>query len=426
MLRNGYVLVLAACAASGQVRTLTLKEAVELASARNPEVAMARLDERKAEQAVRVARDPFAPKLTAGSGLAYSSGIPMSVGGATPSIVQAQASQFVWNRQQSHLVAQAREDARGAAIGTAARRDEVVRRTAVAYLDAERAARLAETARKQVESLERIAQTVTVRVSEGRELPVEAKRASLSLARARQRLESLEADREYAESLLGVLAGLDAGQRIRVALEERAPAPLPPGEDAAAASALSASTEVRRLESELAAKGFEIQAQKAAKLPRVDLVAQYALLGKFNNYEDFFRKFQRHNTQIGVSFQVPLFTGPAVDAQRFQAESDAARLRLELQAVRNRIAVDARRLYQQVRQAESAREVARLDLELARDQVSLLLARMEEGRASLGQVEEGRVAENEKWLALIDAAYALETARVNLLAHTGDLLAALR
>ena len=56
MLRNGYVLVLAACAASGQVRTLTLKEAVELASARNPEVAMARLDERKAEQAVRVAR----------------------------------------------------------------------------------------------------------------------------------------------------------------------------------------------------------------------------------------------------------------------------------------------------------------------------------------------------------------------------------
>ena len=426
MHRIGCALILAACTASAQVRTITLKEAVELAAKQNPEVALARLDERKAEEAVRVARDPFVPKVAAGSGLAYSSGIPMSIAGATPSIVQAQASQFLFNRQQTHLVAQARENARGATIDTSAKRDEVVRRTALAYLDAERAARMAETARKQVESLERIAQTVNLRVSEGRELPVEAKRAGLNVARARQRLQSLEADREYAEALVGALVGLDAKERVRVAMEERAPAPLPAGVEAAAESALSSSSEIRRLESALTAKGFEIQAQKAAKLPRVDLVAQYALLGRFNNYEDFFRKFQRHNAQIGISFQVPLFAGPAVDAQRFQAESDAARLRLELEAARNRITIDARRLYQQVKQAESAREVARLDLEVARDQVSVLLAQMEEGRASLNQVEHARLAEEDKWLDFIDGNYTLETARLNLLAHTGDLLAALR
>lgn len=426
MLRTGCVLILAASAASAQVRSITLKEAVDLAAKQNPEVALARLDERKAGQAVRVARDPFFPKVAAGSGLAYSSGIPMGVGGATPSIVQAQATQFIWNRQQSHLVAQARENARGAAIDTSAKRDEVVRRAALAYLDAERAARLAETARKQIESLERIAQTVNLRASEGRELPVEGKRASLNLARARQQLLSLEADREYAEALLGAVIGLDANERVRVAIEERPPVALPADAEAAVESALSASNEVRRLESAIAAKGFEIQAQKAAKLPRVDLVAQYALLGKFNNYEDFFRKFQRHNTQIGISFQVPLFAGPAVDAQRFQAESDAARLRLELQSARNRITIDTRRLYQQVRQAGSAREVARLDLEVSRDQVSVLLAQTEEGRASLRQVEEARLAEDDKWLAFLDANYTLETARLDLLAHTGDLLAALR
>ena len=267
---------------------------------------------------------------------------------------------------------------------------------------------------------------MNLRVSEGRELPVEAKRAGLNVARARERLQSLEADREYGEALVGALVGLDANERVRVAMEERAPAPLPAGVEAAAESALYASKEVRRLESAFTAKGFEIQAQKAAKLPRVDLVAQYALLGRFNNYEDFFRKFQRHNAQIGISFQVPLFAGPAVDAQRFQAESDAARLRLELQAARNRITIDARRLFQQVKQAESAREVARLDLDVARDQVSVLLAQMEEGRASLRQVEEARLAEDDKWLAFIDGNYALETARLNLLHHTGDLVAALR
>ena len=75
MHRFGYVLILAACLAQAQVRTITLKEAVDLAAKQNPEVALARLEESKAQQAVRIARDPFVPKVVAGSGLAYSSGI---------------------------------------------------------------------------------------------------------------------------------------------------------------------------------------------------------------------------------------------------------------------------------------------------------------------------------------------------------------
>jgi outer membrane protein TolC len=174
------------------------------------------------------------------------------------------------------------------------------------------------------------------------------------------------------------------------------------------------------------AKGFEVKAQKAAKLPRVDLVAQYALLAKFNNYEDFFSKFQRHNGQLGVSFTVPLFAGPAADAMAAQASGEVARLRLEMQSARTRISMDSRRLYRQVKQAETGRDVARLDLEVAREELSLLLARMEEGRTSLREVEQARLAEDEKWMAFIDANYTLETAKFNLLHETGDLLAALR
>jgi len=255
---------------------------------------------------------------------------------------------------------------------------------------------------------------------------VEAKRANLDLARSRQRLQALEADREYAEDLLAALVGLDDGERVRVVVEDRASAPLASSEEACAEAALMASNEVRRLESALTAKGFEVRAQKAAKLPTVDLVAQYALLGKFNNYDQFFSKFQRHNGQIGVSFVVPLFAGPAADAQAFQAASDVARLRLELESARNRIAIEARHSLQQVKQAESAREVARLDLDVVREQLSVLLAQMEEGRVSLRRVEEARLAEDGKWLAFIESNYAVETARFRLLHQTGELLAALR
>jgi hypothetical protein len=51
---------------------------------------------------------------------------------------------------------------------------------------------------------------------------------------------------------------------------------------------------------------------------------------------------------------------------------------------------------------------------------------MEEGRASLKQVEEARFTENEKWLAFLDAHYGVERARLNLLKQSGDLLAALQ
>src|ERR1051325_9197322 len=134
--------------ALAEVHPMTLRQAVEMAVRQNPEIALARLDEEKARHGVRVARDPFTPRITVGSGLAYSNGFPMSIEGSAPSIVQARASQFIFNRQQTYLVAQAKEDARGAGMGTAGKREEVAYRTASLYLDAERAGRIGELARK--------------------------------------------------------------------------------------------------------------------------------------------------------------------------------------------------------------------------------------------------------------------------------------
>lgn len=420
------IFALCAVALDGEVRSLTLRQAIELAKKQNPEVALARLDEQKALQAIRLAKDPFIPHVTAGSGLAYVSGFPMSIGGSAPSVLQAQASAFLFNRQQRYLIAQAKETARGAGIAISAKQDEVVFRTASLFLDAERAGRLAEAARRQVDSLEKVARTVQLRVQEGQQLPIEGKRASVEIARGRQRLEQLESDQDAAEHSLASVLGFGAEDQMRPAAEERPAPELPASEAAAVQAALSSSSELKRLESELAARGFELRAQRAVRLPRVDLVAQYGLFAKFNNYEVYFRQFQRHNGEIGVSFQLPLLAGPAISAQSAQAEADAARIRIQMNETRNRIALEVRQRYRQIRGAETAREVARQDLDLARDQVSLLLAQMNEGRAPLSQVEQARAAEDEKWIAFYEAQYSAEKARWDVLRQTGSLAAALQ
>jgi outer membrane protein len=426
MRKLGSVVLLCALGLSAEVRTLTLREAVELALLQNPDLALARLDERKAAESVRLARDPFVPKVMAGSGLAYTSGMPMSIEGSSPSIVQAQAVASVFDRSRSYLVAQARENIRGAALDTAARKQEVGLRAALLYLDAERMRRAAEAARHQVESLERVAETMRARVSENRELPIEAKRAALNVARARERLQAFESDALFAETSLAVVLGFSAGDRVQPAAEERKPATATASEQEAVAAALKDNVEVRRLESALAARTLEMRSYQAERLPKLDLVAQYGLFAKYNGYDDYFRKFQRHNGQLGVSIQIPLFSGTGTDARVGQASAEMARLRLQMNALRNRLSLDASRGWHEVKRAETSREVARLDHEVARDQVAVLLAQMEEGRASLKQVEEARFVENEKWLAFLDAHYGVERARLNLLKQSGDLLAALR
>ena len=426
-MRTLTILLLVSIAAYAETRTLTLREAVDLALKQSPDLMLARLDEQKAGQAVRIARDPFVPKVFVGSGLAYTTGFPMSIEGASPSVVQARAVRSLYNRPQRYQVAQARENARTAALDSTAKRDEVVLRTATLYVDAESAARMSQAAREQAAALEKVADAVRARVAEGRELDIENKRAALNLARARARAGQLESEREYAEETLAAVLGFDPADRVRVTPDEaRTPPSLPDSEEAVAAAALENSHEIRRLESALLAKGYEIRSYKAARLPTADLVAQYGLFARFNNYEDYFQRFERHNAQIGVSFQLPILVGSAQGARTAQAELDAAKLRTEMNRTRSRISADARRAFQQLQNAQTAAEVARLDLEVTREQLSILLAQMAEGRATLRQVEEARFAELEKWLGLYDAQSASERARYEVLRYTGGLIAALR
>jgi len=414
-------------APAAEILPLTLQQAVHLALQQNPDVLLARLDEAKARHAVREARAPFFPQLAAGSGLAYSSGFPLSIEGAAPSIFQAQGSQFLFNRSQSFRAKETSEMAAASAHSTAAKAEEVAFRVASTYLDFERATRAVAAARAQIELAQRLERLVDERVQAGREIPLELTRARLNTARARAALRQLEAQAELLEQT--VRADLALGDDVRVASVETqlaAQLALPENQDAAVAAALAASREIQRLESIRRAKQFQVRAEEGARWPRVDLVAQYALLGRFNNYEDFFRSFRRHNGQLGLSVQVPLFAGRQIAARVSQAESEVSQTSLRLAAARAGVALESRRLFRQVEQADSAREIARLDLDLARESLSVLLARFDEGRVSLREIEQARLIESQNWEAYFDAQTAASKARLSLLRQTGTLEASLR
>lgn len=415
-----------ACSLKAETHTLTLKQAVDRALAQNPEVVLARLDQAKSALGARVARSPFWPRVDAGSGLAYSNGFPLSIEGSAPSIFQAKASQFLFNKPQSYAVAQAKEAARGAGFAAGEKSDEIAYRVASLYIDADRAGRLADSAEKQVESLAKVLETAQARVEEGRELAVTAQEANVNLMRGRQRLIGLQSDREYASRSLAVTLGYGEGDLVNPAQEDRTAPAIPANEDAAIQTALSTSKELKRLESNFSAKELEIKGDRAQKLPKIDLVAQYALLSQYNHYQQYFATFSRNNGELGASVQVPLYVGTGVRAQIEQAQNDQQHIRTEAGIARDKIMLDIHQSYQDIRKADAGKELAQADLDLARAQLSVILAQMNEGRASLRQVEEARFNENEKWIAFYDAQFNAERARLSVLRQMGELQASLK
>ena len=199
----------------------------------------------------------------------------------------------LFNRPQSFLVAQANETARGADVDIEIKQGEVAYRVASLFLDAEQAARSVAAVEREGANLARVKELMDVRVEEGRELPIESKKANLGVLRTRLRAEGLSSDLLTTETSLALALGYGPDDRVHPAAEERAMLEAPVSEEGSIEKALEESHELRKLESSLQAKMLEIKSYHAERLPKVNLVAQYALLGRYNNFQQYFSKFSR-------------------------------------------------------------------------------------------------------------------------------------
>jgi outer membrane protein TolC len=420
------VLFLIAFSATAEVRTLTLRDALDIALKQNPDVVLARLDQQRARAQVTIMKDPFVPKVFAGSGAAYTNGFPMSIDGNAPALVQAKTQMAIFDRPQSLRAAQANEAARGSEIDIGLRQDEVAYRVASLFFDADQASRSLTAVELQSQSLTRVRELTAVRVSEGRELPIESSKADLKVLQAQQRRAELADSIADTETSLAQVLGFNPGDRVQPAQEDRRLTGQFDSEEAAIQQALEGSREIKRLESNLQAKNLEAKSYKAERLPKVDLVAQYSLLSKYNNYEKFFGAFQRHNVELGASFTIPVLTGRSATAYVAQAQADIDKIRTQIGQTRSRITADLQHAYRDIRRTESAQKLARADLDLARDQLTLDLTRYDEGQVTMAQVEASRAAEQEKWIVYYDTQHAAEVARLTVLRQTGTLVASLR
>ncbi len=405
-------------------RKLTLKEAVSLAVGNSRDLALARLQYGAAQREAGLAGSAFRPNLYTGSGVAYTNGFPLLAGGGAPAVFNLSYSQQIFNPPMRGDQRAAQQRAEGQRFSMDGVRDGVMVQAALEYLELGKVRHALELMRSERLSASHILDATRERSEAGRELPIEVTKAQLTSAKIEQRIAQME-DRD--DSLSGDLRnmmGLPEDQPIEVSSDDFPAAAVDASKDLVA-QAMANNVELKQAETEKRAREEKLKGARGGYWPTFSLVGQYNVLSKINNYTDFFNKFQRNNVIFGLQVQVPIFASRTTSAVAFaRADLNAANLALENK--RSQLSLDVRRKARQVREADLSGEVARLELQLAQENVRVLQAQFDQGRGSLKDLEAAHLDENDKWLAYLDANYARQQAQLDLLRTTGQLSTALQ
>jgi outer membrane protein TolC len=303
-------------------------------------------------------------------------------------------------------------------LGVARGEDAVILRTAEVFLDLVQVRHSLEVRRGARSAVQRIRDITSSRVAEARELPVESVRAELSAARAEQRIIELEGREEVLVTELRTLTGLQNESPLATA-----PETLTPPEQATpdlVALALASSTELQQADRERRARQDRLQGERGGFWPSLDIVGEYATLAKFNNYDQFFRTFQRHNLNVGIQARWSIFSAQTASAVAV-ARSELQQIEVEMKRTREEVELSVKRDAQRARELKAVREVARLELQLAQENVRMLQERFQADRVNLRDVELARVEESERWVAFLQADYESQQAQLELLKATGQL-----
>ncbi|MGH9400253.1 MAG: TolC family protein [Thermoanaerobaculia bacterium] len=378
-----------------EARSVTVREAVRLALERAPEIAVAEGAARAAAAAAEEAGSIRRPQLALNTSPGYSIGLPLSVAGEVPSAFGASVRMALYDAGHRSEELEALAQAAGAQGALEDARVDVVRRTVAACAKLRVDLTRAGGARTRLAARETMARRGRALWREGRLTELDAERAALEEARARQKLDAVLSDLDLDRYELARLLGLPPSTPLAVTQDPAEVLPEPAPGDAVAA-ALARDARLKALAGMAEALGKSAKLLSRTFQPRVNAEARYAYVPRGFGYEKYYLSYKENVASIGVAVVLPVLTGGREAAQ-------AAQSRARLFRVEGERRVREEDLAQQVRRAQAAAESARLEAGLARRGVGLAQealrqapALSREGRGEADVVERAL-------LALVDA-----------------------
>ena len=398
---------------------LRFRRAIDLSLQHSGVMGIAAMNQWRSRKAYEEVRNHYLPQLTAGSGIGYTLGFPLTLEGSAPAVANFTSQQSFFNLSLRQFLKAAKIEWKATAFDVQDKRAEVILDAALSYAQlVNLTGKLGTLAEAQVAADK--AQFVSEqRLKEGVDSQLDVTKSQLVAARIRLRIADAQGQADVLREHLANLTGLTPAD-IQPDPESMPALPLVSQEDDLAARAAANSPVIKLADQKADAAAARAKGEHKASLPFADIASQYAYLARFNNYDQYFLKYSSNNLAAGLNIKFPFFN-PVQKAHAAQADADSIVAHKEADLTRNKVSEETLRLQRSLRQLQAARDVAKLEWQVSQGDFDGVQARVQTGNANLRDVQLAQLDVNDKYAAYLDADFELTRTELQLLRLTGEL-----
>jgi outer membrane protein TolC len=411
---------LGACGAHAQVSFYTV---VDAALRNNPQVRISTADVERAAAGVQEGIGVYKPSFQFGSGLGYTYGFPVG----QPAVYSVSAQSLAFSFSQPDYIRAARAALRSAQLRLKDVRQQTIMDAALDYIELSKVSQEISALDEERGYVQKLIDIEDARVDAGRDSKIELTRARLLEAQVSLKRLQLLDQSDMLRARLGHLTGLAPADLTPQTGTIPAPAPIPStgnldrvilqnnnGVQAAYADAKSklytAFGDTRQINRPTFAFGLE-----------------YSRYAKFNNYNEYYLRFQHNNFNVGIQIQLPLFD--ATRKARAQGSSaDAAHAAAEADQLRNQTSESVLQLQKSLGELAAQERVAVLENELAQNQLETVTTELQTGSGNPTapaltpkDQQQAYINERSRYVDMLDAQFQLTQAQLNLMRSMGTI-----
>ncbi len=398
---------------------LPFSKAIDLALQHSGVMGIATLNQWRSQKAYQELRANYIPQLTVGSGLGYAYGFPLTLEGTAPSLANFTSTQALFNPALKQFMKAAKIDWNAASQDVQDKRNAVILDTALTYAQLEQLIGKIKALKEAQVAADKGQFVSEQRLLQGVDSKLEVSKSQLMAARIRLRTAEAQGQVDVLREHLSKLIGLPAES---IAVEPGSMPQLPQisQDDDLSTRAVENSPVVKLADQKAAAAAARAKGEHKATWPTADVATQYAYLARYNNWDVYFKNYLANNFSGGLNIRFPFFNR-VQKAKAEEADADAMVARKEADLTRDRVTEDTLKLQRSLRQLAAARDVAKLEWEVAQGELEAVTARLQAGGANPRDEANARLDVDDKHAAYLDTEFELCRAKLQLLRLTGEL-----
>ena len=384
---------------------------------------MAAADVQRAEAGVTEAKNAYIPNFVLGSGVGYTYGFPVG----QPSIFNVASQSLLYSFSQPSYVRSARAALKSAQLSLKDKQNQVILDCALAYVQLDTDVRELAVLDEEKSAAERLTDIEHQRLNAGVSSRMDYTKAQITSAQVDLKRLHLEDDAAAQREKLRHLTGLPTASFTPETKSIPSAPELAENNDLVD-QAIAANSGIKAAYANAKSK-LELSWGDAKQnyRPQFGFGVEYNRYAEFNNYQEFYRRFQHNNFNVGIQITFPLFDARS-RAKARESAAEATHAEIQAEQAKNEASEQVKTLQHSLRELKAQQRFARLQSQLAQEQLESVQSELKNGTGSTNAApvtprdeELARIQAQERTQDALNADLSVMRAKLSLMRTIGTI-----